>query len=110
MIALSPQTVEKSAQLIADRKLGFEILHDAGNAIADAFGLRYALPDDLLALYDTFGIDLEASNGDDSGTLPIPARYIVDREGIVRYARVDPDYTVRPEPEDTVEALRALVG
>jgi len=39
----------------------------------------------------------------------MPARYIIDRDGRVRYARTDPDYTRRPEPEETLEALRALV-
>jgi peroxiredoxin len=40
--------------------------------------------------------------------LPIPARFVIDREGIVRVAESDPDYTTRPEPADTLEALRAL--
>jgi len=47
--------------------------------------------------------------GDDSRTLPIPARYIIDTDGIIRYARSDPDYTHRPEPEETIEALRRIV-
>ena len=55
-----------------------------------------------------FGIDLEASNGEPSWTLPIPARYIVDSSGVVRYARVHPDYTTRPEPTETLEALARL--
>lgn len=38
----------------------------------------------------------------------MPARLIVDRDGIIRYADINPDYTVRPEPEETLEALKAL--
>ncbi len=66
------------------------------------------MPDDLKELYLQFGINLAVSNGDDSWTLPIPARYIIDREGVIRYARSDPDYTRRPEPDETIEALRRL--
>jgi hypothetical protein len=41
-------------------------------------------------------------------TLPIPARFDIDLLGIIRAAESDPDYTTRPEPEDTLEAVRAL--
>ena len=38
----------------------------------------------------------------------IPARYIVDRDAIIRYAEADPDYTVRPDPQHTIDALKSL--
>ena len=105
---MSPQTPEKSVELIAQRKLGFDLLWDEGNEWAQELGLRFPLPEDLKELYLTFPIDLEASNGEASWTLPMPARYIVDGSGVIRYARVHPDYTRRPEPEETLEALRNL--
>ncbi len=55
-----------------------------------------------------FGIDLPTANGDDSWTLPMPARFVIDRSGMIRAADVDPDYTRRPEPADTVAVLRSL--
>ena len=76
--------------------------------VADRFGLRFALPDDLHQLYLTFPLDLEKFNGDASWTLPIPGRFVIDQQGVIRYAESDPDYTTRPEPEDTLAALRAL--
>ena len=77
--------------------------------VAKSFGLVYTLPEDLRQLYLKFGIDLVKFNGDETWTLPIPARYIVDQTGIVRYAKADPDYTVRPEPEDTLTALKGII-
>lgn len=62
----------------------------------------------LRQLYGTFPLDLEKFNGDASWTLPMPARFVIDRQGIIRSAESDPDYTTRPEPEDTLEAVRAL--
>jgi peroxiredoxin len=100
---------EKARELIGRYALAFDILRDPGNEVAASYGLRWQLPEDLKQLYLHFGIDLAADNGDDSWTLPMPARYIIDRDGVVRYARTDPDYTRRPEPEETLEALRALV-
>lgn len=88
----------------------FALTTDPGNGTAAAFGLRWTLPPDLREVYTGFEIVLPAFNGDDSWTLPVPARYIVDGSGTIRYARSDPDYTVRPEPEETVEALRAMLA
>jgi peroxiredoxin len=78
--------------------------------VARRFGLAFSLPDDLREVYRDLGIDLAVANGDASWTLPMPARYVVDRTGIVRAADVDPDYTRRSEPADTVAVLRGLAG
>jgi hypothetical protein len=74
------------------------------------FGLRLSLPEYLRRIYRSFPLDLESFNGDASWTLPMPARFVIDRGGIVRAAESDPDYTTRPEPAETLEALRALSG
>ena len=108
LIAVSPVLPEVADELVKKHRLSFDLLRDPGNEVAASYGLRWQLPDDLKQLYLKFGTDLEADNGDDSWTLPMPARYIIDRDGIVRYARTDPDYTVRPDPAETLEALRAL--
>ena len=76
--------------------------------MASHFGLTFALPDYLRVLYTTFPLDLAEYNGDASWTLPMPARFVIDRQGVVRAAESDPDYTTRPEPEDTLATLRAL--
>ena len=51
----------------------------------------------------SFGNDLAVRNGEDSWTLPMPGRFVIDRSGIIRTVDVDPDYRFRPEPEKTVE-------
>ena len=76
--------------------------------MAAQFGLRFAFEEDLREVYRSFGLDLVAANGDDSWTLPMPARYVIDTSGTIRWMSADPDYTRRPEPEETLEALRAL--
>ena len=105
---MSPILAEHSRTLIERRKLKFDILRDPGNDIAHTYGLRWTLPGDLKEIYLQFEIDLAASNGDDSWTLPIPGRFIIDQAGTVRYARIDPDYTRRPEPSETLDALKHL--
>lgn len=107
-MAISPQRPEHSRELIERRHLTFEILSDQGNEVAAAFGLRFSPPDYLRRIYRSFPLDLETFNGDTSWTLPMPARFVIDRQGVIRSAESDPDYTTRPEPADTLEALRRL--
>ena len=83
-------------------------MHHPGNTVAAQYGLTYPFSEGFRELFLGFGIDLAQYNGDDSWVLPIPARFIVDSGGIIRYAEADPDYMVRPEPADTLEALRGL--
>ena len=108
LVAISPQLPEHSRELIRSRGLTFEILSDGGNEVAGCFGLTFALPEYLRTLYATFPLNLATYNGDESWTLPMPARFVIDQGGVIRHAESDPDYTTRPEPEDTLAALRAL--
>ena len=89
--------------------LGFQVLSDHGNAAARRFGLVFLFPPALRDLYrDGLKKDLAAWNGTDAYELPIPGTFVISREGIIRLAFVDPDYTRRLDPADVVEALRAL--
>ena len=107
-MAISPQREPYLRQMAEKHALEFDLLHDAGNEVAAKFGLKFRLPDYLIELYRAFGVDLPRSNGDDSWTLPMPARFVVDASGVIRHVDTDPDYTVRPEPAETVEVLKNL--
>lgn len=76
--------------------------------MAEAYGLVFTLPDELRAIYTKFGIDLALGNGDGTWRLPVPARFVIDGQGVIRAVDADPDYTRRPEPARTVEVLRGL--
>lgn len=106
LVAISPQNPVNSRKSIRQNNLGFPILSDAGNEVAAAFGLRFALPDYLVELYRALKNELPAFNGDTSWTLPMPGRFVVGQDGIILYAEVNPDYTRRPEPEDMLPVLR----
>jgi peroxiredoxin len=108
LVAITPLVAEHSRGLIEKHGLTFEMLSDPENAYAAELGLRFELPEELREIYTSFGIDLEKSNGDDSGTLPMPARIVVDAGGVVRVVDADPDYTRRPEPSKTLEDVKAL--
>ena len=109
LVAISPQLPSNSRKSQRDNKVTFPILSDPGNGLAARFGLRFKLPDYLIALYrDTFKNDLSQTNGDSSWTLPMPARYVIGTDGAIAYAEVNPDYTRRPDPEELLPVLSAL--
>jgi peroxiredoxin len=110
LILISPQLEEHNRAMAEEKKLSVDILSDPGNEVAERYGIRFKLPEDLKGVYEGFGIRLDEYNGDTSWTLPMPTRLIIDRDGIIRYAEINPDYTVRPDPEDTIEALRKIIN
>jgi len=110
LAAISPQTVQQSFFMRDQHKLRFPLLSDAGNKVARQFGVTYRVPDEQKAVYQRAFVNLPFVNGDDSWELPIPATYIVDRDGTVLYASANEDYTERPEPEDIVRVLAGTLG
>ena len=108
LVAITPQLAEHSQGQIEKHKLSFDMLSDPRNAYAAELGIRFEVPDDVKEIYSSFGINLSKSNGDDSGTLPMPTRLVVDGGGIVQAAEIDPDYTRRPEPQKTLDDVKAL--
>ena len=103
--AISPQTVKQSYFMHDQHKLRFPLLSDAGNQVARQFGLTYRVPEYQQALYKKTFVNLPFTNGDDSWELPIPATYILDRDGTVLYASANEDYTERPEPTEITRVL-----
>jgi peroxiredoxin len=105
LVAISPQTVKQSFFMADQHRLKFPLLSDAHNEVARQFGLVYRVPDEQQAIYRRVFINLPFANGDDSWELPIPATYILDRDGRVLYASVNADYTERPEPAEVLDRL-----
>src|SRR5436190_23673402 len=108
LVAISPQTVHQSSLMADQPKLRFLLLSDAGNQVAERFGLRYRVPEYQQEIYRRVFINLPFVNGDDSWTLPIPATYILDRDHNIRYSAADPDYTSRPEPAGILQFLAQI--
>ena len=99
LVAISPQTPDYSLSTQQKHDLKFPVLSDQGNKVARQFGLVFTVDASLKPIYQAFGIDLKAHNGDASFELPVPATYLVARDGSVLEAFVNSDYRSRLEPE-----------
>ena len=105
LVAISPQTVKQSYFMHDQHKLCFSLLSDAGNSVARQFGIVYKVPDYQQALYKRVFVNLAHANGDESWELPIPATFILNRDGTILFASANEDYTERPEPLEILQVL-----
>ena len=108
VIAISPQTAEYSSAIQEKHGLRFPVVSDVQNQTAKKYELTSQMSEKLKQIYQSIEISLDVFNGDDSWELPLPATYVIDREGIIRFASVDADYKKRVEPGEVLRLLKAL--
>jgi peroxiredoxin len=110
IVALTPE-VERYSRIVHKKlNLRFDILTDLHLKTAERFRLVFVLPGYLRDLYKSFGSTLDRFHDESGYRLPMPARYVIDKDGIIRADDVNADYTVRPEPSETVRLLRATAA
>ena len=108
LVAISMQGAADSRKSQRDSKLSFPILTDNAGELAAEFGIRWTLQDYVIEFHKMFGVELPKIHGDGKWNLPMPARYVIDTDGTVAYAEVNPDYTRRPDPSDLFPVLDKL--
>ena len=108
IVVLTPELERYTRNLHNKLNLPFDILTDLHLKTAEQFRLVFTLPDYLRDLYKSFGSTLDRFHDEAQYRLPMPARYVIDEEGVIYSANVNADYTIRPEPAETLQVLRAL--
>lgn len=108
LVAISPQSRDKSRSTAESRSLGFTVLSDPGNAVAKAYGIAFSMTSAEQGLHKNFGVDLPVINAADGWDLPVPSTFLIDRSGDIAWAHVDTNYTSRAEPADAIKALDIL--
>jgi peroxiredoxin len=108
IVVLTPEIERYTRALHKKLNLTFDILTDLHLKTAEEFRLVFTLPDYLRELYKSFGSTLDKFHDESEYRLPIAARYVIDEEGMIRAAQVNADYTIRPEPAETLRQLRTI--
>ena len=108
ILVLTPELERYARALHKKLNLSYDILTDLHLKTAEQFGLVFTLPDYLRELYKSFGSTLDRFHDETEYRLPMPARYVIDQQAVIRAAEVNADYTIRPEPSETVKQLRAI--
>jgi peroxiredoxin len=107
LVAISPQTERQNDFMVAQHRLPVPLLSDPGCELAEKFGLAYTVPKTLRDYYLSILINLPFVNGESSWRLPLPATYVIGKNGKVVLAEAHADFRVRPEPEEALTALLA---
>lgn len=107
LLALTPEVPDSSLSTAEKLQLEFEVLSDVGNKVAGEYGIVFDLTPEVATAYQN-SFDLESFNGDDSYQLPLAATYVIDTDGVVRYAFIDADYRNRAEPKELLKVLQLL--
>jgi len=113
LVAISPQTPRQNDFTLQQHGLPFPILSDAGAAVADSFGVAYSVPPEHRRYYQSILVNIPfinsggsyASASEQSWRLPLPATFVVGRDGVIAYAEGHADFRVRPEPTDVLGIL-----
>ncbi|MDG3085066.1 peroxiredoxin-like family protein [Vibrio hannami] len=108
LVAISMQGAADSRKSQRDNNLSFPILTDNAGELANKFGIRWQVQDYVIEFKKMFNVVLPDIHGDGQWNLPMPARYVIDTDGTIAYAEVNPDYTQRPEPSDLFPVLDSL--
>ncbi len=108
LVAVSPQIERQSDFMVSQHGLPFPVLSDPGCKVTEGFGLVYTVPQYYRDYYRSILVNIPFVNGDESWKLPLPATYVVGRNGRVVFAEAHADFRVRPEPEDGLAAVCAV--
>ena len=107
LVAITPEVPDRSVDVVDSNQLEFEVLSDVGNKVGKKYGIVFKLPDEVASIYDQH-IQLEKYNQEKSNELPMPVTYVIDRDGVIRYAFIDADYTRRAEPNEIIAVLTEM--
>ena len=108
LVVLSPETRDLPRQLKRRLSLDLTMLADVDHGVATSYGVSFRVPAETKAHYSGRGYDLGHRHGSTEWMLPIPATYVIDQNGVVRSAFVEPDFTIRQEPSDVLATVRQL--
>jgi peroxiredoxin len=103
LVAISPEKPDDTLSTAEKNALAFHVLSDVGQRVGRAFGIVYDFTDELRSAYQGLGRDIPALNGTPGEwALPVPATYVVDRNGTIIYAYANADYRDRVDPRDVL--------
>jgi peroxiredoxin len=108
IVAVSVDQPSELRTTLAKADINYTLLSDADAGLTRAFGLAFRVDAPTIEQYAGFGIDLEAASGQKHHILPVPAVYLIDTSGLIRYAYWNADYKVRLSGAEVLEAARGF--
>jgi peroxiredoxin len=106
ILAISPDKPEKLKESLAKHHINYTLLSDRSMELTKKFKLAYRVNDETLLKMKNHGADLDSNTGNNLHMLPVPAAYVVDQKGVIRFVYYNPDIKVRVNPDDLLKAAK----
>lgn len=105
IVAVSPDAPALLRETAEKAGMDYSLMSDSDADAIRAFGLAFRVDDATIEQYRGFNIDLEKSaGGQNHHILPVPSVYIIDQQGLIRYAYSNPDYKQRANEQEILKA------
>ena len=105
VLAITPENTENIQKTIEKTNANFSIIEDLNLAIMKQYKVNFAVDESTIVKYKNYGIDFNKVNGSNAANLPVPATYIIGKNGKIKYAFFDVNYTKRASIKDIIEHL-----
>ncbi len=105
VVTITPETAENIKKTVSKTKASFSIVEDKGLAIMKAYKVNFGVDEKTIQKYKGYGIDFEKANGANGANLPVPATYIVGKDGKIKYVFFNADYSKRPSVKEIIANL-----
>lgn len=105
VLAITPETADNVIKTIKKTKASFDVLSDKDLAIMKDYKVSFAVDEKTIEKYKGYGIDFEKANGKNGANLPVPATYIIGKDGKVKYVFFNTDYSKRASVQDILNSL-----
>lgn len=110
IVAITPEIPEFACRVKQDNDISFPVLIDEKMQLAKQLGLVWLLDDDMKELLLKWDIDILKRTCDTKFNVPVPATFVIDRNGKIQYRFIEEDYTIRAEPSEVLQVYRHLLN
>jgi peroxiredoxin len=106
LVTITPEMPENIKKTIEKSKATYPILYDDGMSIMRSYDVAFPVDEKTIERYKGFGIDFNQANGTNNGAnLPVPAVYVINKEGKIVFLHFDKNYTKRASVADILSHL-----
>ncbi len=105
VVAISPEIQENVVKTIEKTKASFPVISDVKMKIMKDYQVNFSVPQATIDRYKNFGIDFNQVNGENGANLPVPATYVIGKDGKIKYVFFNPDYRKRASVKEIASYL-----
>ncbi|PWS25960.1 alkyl hydroperoxide reductase [Pedobacter yonginense] len=105
VVGVTPETDESISKTKEKTKASFSLISDRGYQIMKNYKVNFVMEETLASKYKSYGIDVAKNNGADEAVLPVPATYVIGKDGKIKFVQFDTDYKKRASIKEILTVL-----